>query len=72
MIRSSSVLRDVSAAAAAALLALLVGLSAAVPAQAEDGEPAPVLCIINCDPGNQKPGPTDTSTPSPTQTSAAP
>ncbi|MGY4540899.1 outer membrane biosynthesis protein TonB [Arthrobacter sp. UYNi723] len=62
MIRSSSVLRDVSAA----VLALLVGLSAAVPAQAEEGEPTPGLCIINCDPGNQKPGPTGTPTPSPT------
>ncbi|MHA7290235.1 hypothetical protein ACX80V_11380 [Arthrobacter sp. MDT3-24] len=72
MIRSSSVLRDVSAAAAAAVLALLVGLSAAAPVQADDGEPAPGLCIINCEPGNQKPGPTGTPTPSPTQTSAAP
>lgn len=63
MIRSSSVLRDVSAAAAAAVLALLVGLSAAVPAQAEDGEPTPQLCLLNCetastepkDPGKGKP-----------------
>ncbi|MCP8998894.1 hypothetical protein NFC73_03960 [Pseudarthrobacter sp. RMG13] len=63
MIRSSSLLRDVSAAAAAAVLALLVGLSAAVPAQAEDGEPTPQLCLLNCetastepkDPGKGKP-----------------
>lgn len=48
MIRSSSVLRDASAAAAVAVLALTVGLSAAPPAMADDGDTPPVLCLLNC------------------------
>ncbi|RAX47561.1 hypothetical protein DQ354_00875 [Arthrobacter sp. AQ5-06] len=70
MIRSSSVLRDVSAAAATAVLALLVGLSAAAPAQAEEGETPSSNCGLIC--LDDKRGPKDTPTPSPTQTASAP
>ncbi len=70
MIRSSSVRRDLSAAAAAAVLALLVGLSAAVPAQAEDGETPSSNCGLIC--LDDRKGPKDTPTRAPTQTSSAP
>ncbi len=72
MIRSSSVLRDVSAAAATAVMALVVCLSVAAPGHAETSRPTQALCLLNCEPGNPKPGPRDTPTPSPTQTSSAP
>lgn len=52
MIRSSSVLRDISVAAVTAVLVLLIGLSAAVPAQAEDGESEKVPCVVLCGPDN--------------------
>lgn len=64
MIRSSSVLRDVSAAATAAVLALLVGLSVAVPAQAEDGE-STSDCLLLCESEDEEPRPTETPTPAP-------
>lgn len=48
MTRSSSVLRDVSASVAGTVLALSVGLSAAVPAHAETSEPTPT-CLLACD-----------------------
>jgi hypothetical protein len=71
MIRSSAVLRNVSATVAGAFLALTLGLSAAVPAHAETGEPTP-SCLLNCgvilvdsgdktppgNPGKQDPRPT--------------
>ncbi|MET3140619.1 UNVERIFIED_ORG: outer membrane biosynthesis protein TonB [Arthrobacter sp. UYEF2] len=68
MIRSSSVLRDVSAAAAAAVLALLVGLSAAAPAQADDGGNGRMPCVVLCGPADDPTPPSPgkpTSTPSP-------
>ncbi|WP_426987058.1 hypothetical protein [Pseudarthrobacter sp. Y6] len=70
MIRSSYVLRDVSAAAATAVLALLVGLSAAAPAQAVEGETSSSNCGLICLDDTR--GPKDTPPPSPTQTSSAP
>ncbi|MET3172190.1 UNVERIFIED_ORG: type IV secretory pathway VirB10-like protein [Arthrobacter sp. UYCu721] len=69
MIRSSSVLRAVSAAAATAVLALLVGLSAAAPVKAEGETPSSNCGLICLD---DKRGPKETPTPSPTQTSSAP
>jgi outer membrane biosynthesis protein TonB len=48
MTRSSSVLRDVSASVAGTVLALSVGLSAALPAHAETSEPTPT-CLLACD-----------------------
>lgn len=70
MIRSSSVLRDASAAAVLAFLALTVGLSAAVPASADDGDPGPSCGIgIVCEllPGDQKPPPDTPGTGKPTE-----
>lgn len=77
MIRSSSVLQDVSASVAGTVLALSVGLSAAVPAHAETSEPTPT-CLLTCDmvlvdaddqktpPGNPgKPDPRPTEEPAP-------
>ena len=81
MIRSSSVLRDVAAAAATAVLALTVGLSAAVPAQADDGDATPAdFCLLNCrpgthslaDPGKGKPRWPPAETPAPPPTVATP
>jgi outer membrane biosynthesis protein TonB len=57
MIRSSSVPRDLMAAAATAVLALTVGLSAAFPAQADDGDTGQGCGVgIVCEllPGEQK------------------
>lgn len=78
MIRSSSMLRDASAAVAVAVLALTVGLSAAPPAMADDGDTPPGLCLLNCptegtqpeEPGKATPGshPTNTATPTTTPT----
>ncbi|QOD04618.1 hypothetical protein [Pseudarthrobacter sp. BIM B-2242] len=73
MIRSSSVLRDASAAAVLAFLALTVGLSAAVPASADDGDPGPSCGIgIVCEllPGDQKPPPDTPGTGKPTEPSS--
>ena len=70
MIRSSSVVRDASAAAVLDFLALTVGLSAAVPASADDGDPGPSCGIgIVCEllPGDQKPPPDTPGTGKPTE-----
>lgn len=77
MTRSSPVLRGVSATVAGTVLALSVGLSAAVPAHAETSEPTPA-CLLFCDvvpldaddqktpPGNPgKPDPKPTGEPAP-------
>lgn len=69
MIRSSSVLRDVSAAAAAAVLALLVGFSAAAPAQADDGQNGKMPCVVLCGPDDD---PTPSSPVKPTETPSPP
>jgi outer membrane biosynthesis protein TonB len=69
MIRSFSVLRDASAAAVVVFLALTVGLSAAVPASADDGDPGPSCGVgIVCEllPGDQKPPPDTPGTGKPT------
>ncbi len=67
MIRSSSVLRKAAAAAAIAVLALTVGLSAAVPAQADDGDPD-TSCGTVCEllPGDQQTSPDTPGTGKPT------
>ncbi|MET3720237.1 MULTISPECIES: hypothetical protein [unclassified Arthrobacter] len=80
MIRSSSVLRHVTSAVATAVLALTVGLSAAVPARADDGGVTPGLCILNCpsgsaqpdEPGKRKPSVPPPDTPSPPPSAPAP
>ena len=66
MILSSSVLRDVSAAAAAAVLALLVGFSSAAPAQADDGQNGKMPCVVLCGPDD------DPTPPSPVKPSETP
>lgn len=73
MIRPPSVLRDVSVAVAAVVLALLVGLSAAAPGHAVTSEPTPsdtTLIAISgpLAPDNKAPKPS----PTPTSPSSAP
>ena len=71
MIRSSSAPRGV-AAAAMAVLALTVGLSAAAPAQADNGDTGPG-CGVVCGllPGDQKTPPTGPGTGKPTEPPSA-